>query len=229
MLPCVSASIDLGLCAFRALAECGRRWTAALLHLAYATSCASHLLPRCALAELRASGGGAHHRREVRVAHIQRQGELRVCEALVMSGPLATRIALMPVCLSREHAMAIGLLLQHWQPCLRNHATSLRVPCSLAKRVASYRACSSALNSQDKEMSDPCRVGGAVNPLLQGLTTTIGREKVRRKRDRSTRSLHTPRLSGVCLPPAPAHAMYGHCMRCLMLIRATSPARPRTG
>lgn len=34
---------------------------------------------------------------------------------------------------------------------------------------------------QDKDSSDPNRVGGPSNPLLQGLTTTIGRERVGQK------------------------------------------------
>lgn len=33
--------------------------------------------------------------------------------------------------------------------------------------------------SQDKDTTDPNRVGGPTNHLLEGLTTTIGRERVR--------------------------------------------------
>lgn len=37
----------------------------------------------------------------------------------------------------------------------------------------------SRLLAQDKDTTDPNRVGGPTNHLLEGLTTTIGRERVR--------------------------------------------------
>ena len=125
------------------------------------------------------SGGRVpHHRREVRVADLQRLGECETkcggecgtwCGALVVWGGRLERHALS----AYPHPLLSGQGGGGPQPC----ASSPSPPCRISWGQIPTVCLLTFPSPQDKAGADPNRVGAANNPLLEGsgnLSTVIG-------------------------------------------------------